>query len=201
MQWPPIDNTNLCSVTVRIADDDHADVDDDGVDDDDNPIEPRSSTVYLIVPGDFSAMAFTDWFDKTDERIGDCPVRKDTSVDAALNHDYICQKAKSPFHVACNIHKTRTDEYLVYKFKKDPYKHRVDFSFRLASNREYRRIKVIVYSKSGREIASTIIESPSEGRDAYESKSWSNVYLGSGENFELKILFLDSKVRNHLVDC
>jgi hypothetical protein len=186
-----IDNTNLCSVTVRIADGDHND--DDG-DNDDHP-EPQPSSSYLIVPGHFSAMTFIDWFDTTDERIGDCPVRKDTSVDAALNHDHKCQQATSPYHADCNIQKTKTDEYLLYKFKKDPSKHRVDFKFRLASNREHRRIKVIVYSKTGKEKVSTILESPSEGRDSYDSIAWSNVNLGGDDKFELKVLFLDSKVR------
>lgn len=140
-------------------------------------------------------MTFTDWFDTTDERIGDCPARKDTSVDAALNHDYKCQQATSPFDVDCNIQKTKADEYVMYKFKKDPSKHRVDFSFRLASNKEHRKIKAIVYSKNGKEIASTILESPSEGRDSYDSIPWSNVNLGDDDKFELKVLFLDSKVR------
>jgi hypothetical protein len=177
---------------VRIADHNGNDHDDD------HPILPRflEETSYdLIVPGDYSAMLFSDWYDKTDERLGDCRVREDASVDAALNNDHICQQATSPFHVACHVFKTEADEYLVYTFQKDPYKHLVNFSFRLASKRDGRRIKAVVYSEEGEEVASKIVSVPSEGRNHYRSKSWSNVDLGRGEYYALKIVFLDSKVR------
>mmetsp|Transcript_111283 Transcript_111283/g.227857 ORF Transcript_111283/g.227857 Transcript_111283/m.227857 type:complete len:847 (-) Transcript_111283:243-2783(-) len=180
-------NTNLCSVAIFPTDtsgDTDPDQDDDG---------PHN----VSVPGSYSAMYYSDIdsFDKTAVHNGDCPFRKDSSIDAKINNDAICQQSKTIFDNHCNIAFVNDNEHLFYDVTKEDDQERISVAIRVASKRQ-RRVRVELYSSAMVLLQSKELLTPKQDSwDTYETLAvWDRVYIGNQQLFKMKITFLEGNI-------
>jgi hypothetical protein len=175
-------SVNMCSVAITKTNDDPND---------------GSNNKVLVVPGQYNAMSFTDDFrDQSSSGVGNCPYRKDTSVDAKINQDSICLQAVSEFPQHCNIGWTDPNEYVVYAFTKQASKTSVKVAVRVASVIK-RDVQVDLYSTTGGTLVATKqFETPGRGSfDTYDTiVVWNSVNIGNQKLFKMKITFLEGGV-------
>ena len=151
----------------------------------------------VVVPGQYNAMSFTnDYLDDDSTRVGNCPFRKDTFVDAKINQDSICLQAISEFAQYCHIGWTKPNEYVVYDFKKQSSKTSVKVTVRVSSVSK-RGIQVDLYSSNGGALVASkqIATTGTQSFDVYETLVvWNSITIGNGELYKMKVTFLEGAV-------
>mmetsp|Transcript_36422 Transcript_36422/g.40944 ORF Transcript_36422/g.40944 Transcript_36422/m.40944 type:complete len:696 (+) Transcript_36422:167-2254(+) len=153
----------------------------------------------VVIPGIYSAMYYsdTDSFDKTMIHQGNCPFRKDSSIDAKINDDFICKQSIIDYNGEyCNIAFTEKNEYLFYDFRKEADQQFVKVSIRVASKRK-RSIRVELYSSDRMVLlGSKVVKT--RGTNSWNTYDtlviWDQINIGNEKVFKMKIKFLEGKV-------
>eukprot|EP00536_Pseudo-nitzschia_multiseries_P012847 jgi/Psemu1/309438/fgenesh1_kg.512_\ len=165
-----------------------------------------TSTDYEIeVPGYYNAMYYANAgnFDTTQERLGDCPYRENTPIDAKINDDLICMEAISEYDLHCNVAFTEENESVVYKIRKLAAQTKVSISLRVAS-KTARNIFVELSSLDTKNYGTYSLRftkvvsssgNASKSWDIYETLVvWDEIDIGMEERYKLTIEFLDGRV-------
>ena len=162
-----------------------------------NPGDGTGNTKEVVVPGQYNVMSFTDDYrDTTSSGTGNCPYRKDTTVDAKVNQDTVCLQAISEFPQHCHIGWTDPNEYVVYAFTKQASKTSVKVTVRVASLLK-RDIQVNLYSTNDSNLLATKqFETAGRGSwDMYDTVVvWDSINIGSQVSYKMKVTFLEGGV-------
>ena len=180
-------SVNLCSTSV-IATNPSPDLD------------PDDEDYKIVVPGHYNAMYYADadadFFDTTLDRLGNCPYRKDTPVDAKINNDSVCKQEITEYDLHCHIAFTEKEEFVIYNFKKEATQNMVQISLRAASKRS-KKILVELYSLDMDFLGiSKEVQTPGNKKswNMYDTLVvWDRIDIGIAEKYKMKILFLDGR--------
>jgi hypothetical protein len=179
-------NINVCSVAILPSNDT------DGVGD---PLPDDSSQV--VVPGFYSAMFYTEGSnDNNGDNIGNCPIRKDSPIDAKTVNDPICKEAVTDFGQHCQIAFTESDEFLIYDVANSVGKSSLKITLRVASYRS-RNMRIELFTIDGTILLARKDISTTARQDwnAFETITvWNSVNVRNVDSFKIKVTFLNGQV-------
>lgn len=179
-------STNVCSVAILPSNSGG-----------DGGSDPPNDDSQVVVPGFYSAMLYSDGSkDNTSDNIGNCPLRKDSPIDAKTVNDSICKQAVTGFDQHCHIALTEPNESVIYDILNDTGKSSLKITLRVASFRS-RDLRIELLSAGGaRVLASKDISTIGrQDWNVYDTMTvWNSVKVGNVNSFQMKVTFLNGQV-------